>query len=40
MEAHTKDIAAHYERDNLADTIVAALEADGKDFSTLTIDDL
>jgi SAM-dependent methyltransferase len=38
MEAHTKDIAAHYERTNLADTIVAALEADGKDFSTLTID--
>jgi SAM-dependent methyltransferase len=40
MEAHTKNIAEHYGRDNLADAIVAALEADGKDLSALTIDDL
>ena len=40
MEKHTDAIAAHYERDNLADAIVAALEADGKDLSALNIDDL
>lgn len=40
MEKHTDAIAAHYERDNLADAIVAALEADGKDLSALSIDDL
>lgn len=40
MEAHTEDIAIHYGRENLADAIVSALEADGKNLSALTIDDL
>jgi len=40
MEAHTDSVAAHYARENLSDAICAALEADGKDLSALTIDDL
>lgn len=40
MESHTDDIASHYARDKLSDDILSALEADGKDLSSLTIDDL
>ena len=40
MEAHTDSVAAHYARENLSDAICAAIEADGKDLSALTVDDL
>ncbi|MEC7573872.1 MAG: methyltransferase domain-containing protein, partial [Pseudomonadota bacterium] len=40
MEAHTDSVAAHYARENLSDAICSAIEADGKDLSALTVDDL
>ena len=40
MEEHTNDVAAHYARDSLTQSILDGLRADGKDLDTLTIDDL
>src|SRR5215471_746425 len=40
MTAPAPDVAAHYTRGGLADTILAALKAAGKDIDHLSIDDL
>jgi ubiquinone/menaquinone biosynthesis C-methylase UbiE len=40
MERHTQSVADHYRRDGLAEIILEALAADGKDLGNLSIDDL
>ena len=40
MEEHTNDVATHYARDSLIQSILDGLRADGKDLDALTIDDL
>ena len=38
MERHTEDVARHYHGDEIAGTLLRALEATGVDPATLNID--
>ncbi|MGI9383922.1 MAG: methyltransferase domain-containing protein [Methyloligellaceae bacterium] len=40
MEEHTQAVAGHYDQDDIAGAIQAALVREGKDLAALTIDDL
>ncbi|MCG8559107.1 MAG: methyltransferase domain-containing protein [Hyphomicrobiales bacterium] len=40
METHTQAVAGHYDQDDIAGAIRAALQRAGKDLDALTIDDL
>ena len=40
MEKHANDVAAHYARDSLTQSILDGLRADGRELNALTIDDL